>query len=337
MKRLSLLLLAMSCSLPVMAADRPKVALVLSGGGARGIAHIGVLKVLEEARVPVDCVVGTSMGSIVGGAYATGMRPDEMERRVSGADWDYLFGDKPQRRDMPYMRKRDDALDYFDFTLTLRNFWPVPPRNLVGVHYITQFFRELTGGLEVDRFDQLPIPYRAIAANIENGQTVIMDQGDLPLVMRASMSVPGVFPPVSYKEQMVVDGGIVKNMGVDTGRQLCGDAVVAVNVSSPNAAREKLESLFAVSEQTINIAVQKDMQAQIATLGPRDVLITPPLDGLTSTDFNESARMITAGEQAARAMLPSLKRLSLSPEDYAAWRAGVEARKPKHQIGRAHV
>lgn len=337
MKRLSLLL-ALACCQPVMAAERPKVALVLSGGGARGIAHIGVLKVLEEARVPVDCVVGTSMGAIVGGAAATGMQAEEMQRRVEGADWDYLFGDKPHRRDMPYIRKRDDGQDYFDFTLTLRNFWPVPPRNLVGVHYITQFFRELTGGLEVDRFDQLPIPYRAIAANIENGQTVIMDQGDLPLVMRASMSVPGVFPPVSYKEQMVVDGGIVKNMGIDEGRKLCGDAVVAVNVSSPNAARDKLESLFAVSEQTINIAVQKDMQAQIATLGKRDVLITPDLTGLTSTDFNESHRLIAAGEQAARAALPGLRALSLSPEDYAAWRNGVEARRPKHrQIGRVEI
>lgn len=338
MKRLFLLLSVLACSLPLCAAERVKVALVLSGGGARGMAHVGVLKVLEEARVPVDCVVGTSMGSIVGGAYATGMTPADMERRVQAADWDYLFGDKPHRRDMPYVRKRDDALDYFDFTLTLRDFWPVAPRNLVGVHYITQFFRELTGGLEVDRFDQLPIPYRAIGANIENGETVIMDQGDLPLVMRASMSVPGVFPPVSYQERMVVDGGIVKNMGVDVGRQLCGDAVVAVNVSSPNAAREKLESLFAVSEQTINIAVQKDMQAQIATLGKRDVLITPDLTGLTSTDFQESRRMIAAGEQAARAMLPGLQQLALTPEDYAAWRAGVEARKPKHRrIGRVEI
>ena len=338
MKRRLLLLLTLACSVLVHAAERPKVALVLSGGGARGIAHIGVLKVLEEARVPVDCVVGTSMGAIVGGAAATGMSAGEMQQRVEGADWDYLFGDKPHRRDIPYIRKRDDGQDYFDFTLTLRNFWPVAPRNLVGVHYITQFFRELTGGLEVDRFDQLPIPYRAIAANIENGDTVIMGEGDLPLVMRASMSVPGVFPPVSYKEQLVVDGGIVKNMGVDVGRKLCGDAVVAVNVSSPNAAKDKLESLFAVSEQTINIAVQKDMQAQIATLGKRDVLITPDLSGLTSTDFNEAKRMIEAGEKAARTMLPGLQALALSPEDYAVWRAGVEARKPQHrQIGRVEI
>lgn len=338
MKRPLLLLLTLACSVLTHAAERPKVALVLSGGGARGIAHVGVLKVLEEARVPVDCVVGTSMGAIVGGAAATGMTAAEMEQRVRGADWDYLFGDKPLRRDIPYLRKRDDGQDYFDFTLTLRHFWPVPPRNLVGVHYITQFFRELTGGLEVDRFDQLPIPYRAIAANIENGETVIMDQGDLPLVMRASMSVPGVFPPVSYKEQLVVDGGIVKNMGVDVGRRLCGDVVVAVNVSSPNAGKDKLESLFAVSEQTINIAVQKDMQAQIATLGARDVLITPDLSGLTSTDFNEARRMIAAGEAAARAALPGLRAMALTPEAYAAWRAGVDARKPQHrQIGRVEI
>ena len=146
----------------VQAAERPKIALVLSGGGARGIAHVGVLKVLEEARVPVDCVVGTSMGAIVGGAAATGMSPAEMEKRVLAADWDYVFGDKPKRKDIPYFRKRDDWQDYFDFTLTLRDFWPVAPRNLVGVHYITQFFRELTGSISVEKFDQLPLPYRAM-------------------------------------------------------------------------------------------------------------------------------------------------------------------------------
>lgn len=313
------------------AAERPKIALVLSGGGARGIAHIGVLKVLEEARIPVDCVVGTSMGAIVGGAAATGMPPAEMEKRVLAADWDYVFGDKPKRKDVPYFRKRDDWQDYFDFTLTLRDYWPVAPRNLVGVHYITQFFRELTGGMSVEKFDQLPLPYRAIGADLENGKTVIMDHGDLPLVMRASMSVSGVFPPVPYENSLVVDGGIVKNMGVDVGRQLCGDAVIAVDVSSPNANRQKLESLFAVSEQTINIAVQRDMQAQIATLTAKDVLIKPDMGKLTSTDFNQSAQLIAAGEKAARTKLPSLSRYALSEADYRIWQESIAARKPQNQ------
>ena len=330
MSRMRCLLTLLLClSTVAAAADRPRVALVLSGGGARGIAHIGVLKVLEEARVPVDCVVGTSMGSIVGGAAATGMEPAEMERRVTAADWEYLFGDKPRRQDIPYFRKQDDWQDYFDFTLTLRDFWPVPPQNLVGVNYITQFFRELTRRQGVDNFDRLPIPYRAIGTDIETGETVIMDHGDLPLVMRASMSVPGVFPPVHYMDHLVVDGGIVKNMGVDTGRKLCGDAVIAVNVSSPNARRDQLESLFAVSEQTINLAVQKDMQAQIGTLGANDVLITPDLTGLSSTDFAAARRLIDAGEAAARKSLPALQRYALSPENYAAWKAGVRARQPQ--------
>ena len=328
-RMIALLLLSTLLPTAVQAADRPKVALVLSGGGARGLAHIGVLKVLEEARVPVDCVVGTSMGAIVGGATATGMSPADMEKRVTAANWDYLFGDRPQRQDIPYFRKRDDWQDFFDFTLTLRDFWPVAPRNLVGVNYITQFFRELTGKQGVDAFDQLPIPYRAIGTDIETGETVIMDHGDLPLVMRASMSVPGVFPPVNYLNHLVVDGGIVKNMGVDVGRKLCGDVVIAVNVSSPNARRDKLESLFAVSEQTINLAVQKDMQAQIGSLGPQDVLITPDLGELSSTDFDATPRLIDAGEVAARKALPDLQRYSLSADDYAAWHAGVQQRQPQ--------
>jgi NTE family protein len=310
------------------AAERPKVALVLSGGGARGIAHIGVLKVLQEARVPVDCVVGTSMGAIVGGAAATGMSPQEMEQQVLAADWDHIFGDKPKRQDVPYFRKRDDQKDYFDFTLTLKDFWPVAPRNLVGVHYITQFFRLLTGGVVAEQFDNLPIPYRAIGADLESGKTVVMSHGDLPLVMRASMSVSGVFPPVPYENYLVVDGGIVKNMGIDEGRKLCGDVVIAVNVSSPSTNRQKLESLFSVSEQTINIAVQKDMQAQIATLTPDDVLITPDMGQLTSTDFKESDKLIKVGEIAARVNLAKLQKYALSEADYQAWHEQVQQRKP---------
>lgn len=310
------------------AAERPKIALVLSGGGARGIAHIGVLKVLQDARVPVDCVVGTSMGAIVGGAAATGMSPQEMEQQVLAADWDHIFGDKPKRQDMPYFRKRDDQKDYFDFTLTLKDFWPVAPRNLVGVHYITQFFRLLTGGIVADQFDQLPIPYRAIGADLESGKTVVMSHGDLPLVMRASMSVSGVFPPVPYENYLVVDGGIVKNMGIDEGRKLCGDVVIAVNVSSPNTNRQKLESLFSVSEQTINIAVQKDMQAQIATLTPKDILITPDMGQLTATDFKEADKLIKVGEIAARVNLAKLQKYSLSESDYQAWQQQVQQRKP---------
>ncbi|MFO1392039.1 MAG: patatin-like phospholipase family protein [Agitococcus sp.] len=313
------------------AVERPKVALVLSGGGARGIAHIGVLKVLQDAKVPVDCVVGTSMGAIVGGAMATGMSPQKMEQEVLTADWDHIFGDKPKRQDIPYFRKRDDQKDYFDFTLTMKDFWPVAPRNLVGVHYITQFFRLLTGGIEAEQFDQLPIPYRAIGADIENGKTVVMSHGDLPLVMRASMSVSGVFPPVPYENYLVVDGGIVKNMGIDEGRKLCGDVVIAVNVSSPSTNRQKLESLFAVSEQTINIAVQKDMQAQIATLTPQDVLITPEMGKLSPTDFKEAPQFIAAGEKAAKASLKQLQRYALSEADYQAWQQQVESRKPKQR------
>lgn len=320
------------------AAERPKVALVLSGGGARGIAHIGVLKVLQEARVPIDCVVGTSMGAIVGGATATGMSAQAMEKEVLAADWEHIFGDKPKRKDMPYFRKRDDQKDYFDFTLTLKDFWPVPPRNLVGVHYITQFFRQLTGGLQVEQFDQLPIPYRAIGADLETGKTVIMTHGDLPLAMRASMSVSGVFPPVPYENYLLVDGGIVKNMGIDEGRKLCGDVVIAVNVSSPTTNRKKLESLFAVSEQTINIAVQKDMQAQIATLNSQDVLITPEMGQLTSTDFKESAQLIAAGEKAARQNLAKLQRYALSVEDYQKWQQTVQARKASQpQISKVEI
>lgn len=327
MKRL-LLVMLLGCATLAQAGERPRVALVLSGGGARGIAHVGVLKVLDEARVPVDCVVGTSMGSIVGGALASGMPAGEMEARVAAANWNELFADRPKRSDVPYFRKQDDWREYFDFTLTLRDFWPVPPKNLVGVHHITQFFRGLTGGIEADHFDHLPIPYRAIGADLESGRAVIMEEGDLPLVMRASMSVPGVFPPVQYKDHLVVDGGIIKNMGIDEGRRLCGDVVIAVNVSSPSSRRSELSSVLAISQQVINIGVQKNVDEQIATLAPGDVLITPDLSALASTDFALVPQFIRAGEQAARQQLSKLSSYALSESEYRAWRDRVTAGRP---------
>lgn len=310
------------------AAARPRIALVLSGGGARGLAHVGVFKALEKLRVPYDCIVGTSMGAIAGGAFATGISTQDAERMVEQADWPEVFADRSRRADIPYFRKNEDYLPYFDFTLTLRKFRLMTPRNVVGVQNIGLFFRELTGARAASSFDDLPVPYRAVGTDIVTGEPVIIDDGTVAEAMRASMTVPGVFPPIPYKGHLLVDGGLSENIPVSEGRRLCGDVVIAVNVSSPGLTRSELTSFLSIGQQVINISMQHNMNEELARLGPRDVLITPDLDGYTSLDFDKVKDLVQRGEQAVEDRADALRPYQLSAADYAAWRRGIDVRKP---------
>ena len=320
-------------------AKRPRIALVLSGGGARGLAHIGVVKALEKMRVPYDCIVGTSMGAIAGGTFATGMSTDEAQRRVEQADWNYIFSDQPKRNDIPYFRKQDDWKGYFDFSLLLKDGKLYTPRNFLGVQHIDLFFRELTGADYSRDFDTLPIPYRAMGTDIVNGESVPISDGTVATAMRASMSIPGVFPPVPYKGHLLVDGGIAKNIPVDTARQLCGDVVIVVNVSTPTLREDQLNSFYNIGQQVIGIAMQHNMDEQLKLLHPgKDVLITPKLDNYTAADFVAVHDIIRIGEEATEAAAPQLKKYTVSEAEYAAWKARIKARQlPPPYIRRVSV
>lgn len=308
---------------------RPRVALALSGGGARGIAHIGVFKALEKMRVPYDCIVGTSMGAIAGGSFATGISVDEAENKVVNADWTSIFSDRPQRADIPYFRKAEDYRPYFDFTLTLKELKLQAPRNFVGVQNIGLFFRELTGARAAANFDDLPVPFRAIGTDIITGQPVVLSEGTVAEAMRASMTVPGLFPPIPYKGHLLVDGGLSKNIPVSTARELCGDIVIAVNVSTPNLKQNQILSLLSIGEQVINIGMQTNMTDELSLLKPSDILLVPDLDKFTGTDFEEAAELINAGEQAVNDHAEEFKHLQVSEAEYAEWRDHIEARKPQ--------
>ncbi len=317
---------------------RPKVALVLSGGGARGLAHIGVLKELERQRVPYDCIVGTSMGAIAGGAFATGMSVAEAERRVVAADWRNMFNDRPHRSDVPYFRKEDDWKDYFDFSLTLDGLKLQPPRNFIGVQNIALFFRELTGAQYSRNFDELPLPYRAIGTDISNGDAVIIKDGTVATAMRSSMSVPGVFPPIKYEDRLLVDGGIAKNIPVDVGRELCGEKVIVVNVSTPVAEEGQLGSFLSIGLQVVSISMQRNMDEQLKQITPDDVLIVPALDGYTSADFEKVRELIALGEQATRKAESELKRFAVPEAEYQEWQAAIQARKqPKPVVSEVEM
>jgi NTE family protein len=307
---------------PAAPATTPRIGLALSGGGARGIAHVGVLKVLEELRVPIHCVTGTSMGAIVGGTFAAGRTPAEMEKLVLAADWDTIFRDKPPRKEIALRRKIDDYKTLFAPEFGVKDGGLALPKGVIAGVSIESFFRTLAiPAFGINDFQQLPVPFRAMATDIETGESVVLDRGSIAQAMRASMSVPGAIAPVEIDGRLLVDGGIANNLPIDEARTLCADVIIAVNISTPPLKREEITSALTVVGQLINFLGKQTVDDQIKRMGPGDVLIAPDLGDISASKFDRSAEAIRIGEEATRAMAESLKRYSLSPEQYAALRA----------------
>jgi NTE family protein len=301
-------------------AKRPRICLVLSGGGARGAAHVGVLKVLDELRVPVDCVAGTSMGSIVGGAFATGITVGEMERTLGEMSTDRLFEEKPPRRERSIRRKADDFTILFTPEVGLRDGEFQLPKGIVSGVQLETVLRALAKAQGYRKFDELPIPFRAVATDLVTGRPVVFSQGELANVMRASMSVPGLIDPVEIGGKLLVDGGLTDNLPVNVARAMGADIVIAVNLGTPLMKREELSSIFGVTGQMINILTEQNVRASLASLKPTDILILPELGDFSAGDFDHLLQTIPIGEAAARKVADRLSKLSLPPAEYAALR-----------------
>lgn len=303
---------------PVAEPERPRIGLVLGGGGARGAAHIGVLKELQRQRIPIDVIAGTSMGAVVGGLYASGMSVSELEELVGSLDWAAALSDKPDREDLSFRRKQDDAEFPIDFELGVRGADLVLPRGVIQGQKLDLLLRELTLPVtHIDDFDDLPIPFRAIASDIERGEVYVMGSGDLARSIRASMSVPGVFAPVHIDNRILVDGGIVGNLPVEVMQELDADVVIAVDVEFPLYGGEELGSALAISEQMLTILIRKETLRQIDRLGDRDVLIRPDLGTYGSTDFGNIVETIEPGAIATREQTEKLRALAVDEAAYS--------------------
>jgi NTE family protein len=301
---------------------RPRIGLVLSGGGARGLAHVGVLEVLEELQVPIDVIAGTSMGAIVGGLYASGMRAHDLERELLAVRWDQIFANRIERPLLSQRRKEEDFEISPLVELGIRNGELRAPQGAVSSRGLESLLRHYTLPVrDVPDFDALPIPFRAVATDMETGQPVVLDKGDLALALRSSMSVPGVFSPTELDSRILGDGGLVDNTPVGVARSLGAEIVIVVNIGTPLAGRETLGSPVGLTQQMINILTEQNVQRSLATLGPRDVLIEPSLGTLTSADFSEVRRFISLGIAGARGRSDRLANLGLDERAYAAWRA----------------
>ncbi|MBU9471605.1 patatin-like phospholipase family protein [Burkholderia multivorans] len=301
---------------------RPSIGLALSGGGARGYAHLGVLKVLEDNRIPIDCIAGTSMGAVVGGLYASGMPAEDMQKRLSQIDLADIAFDVTERADLPQSRREDERYYINGLTLGFGAKGVKAPAGLVQGNRLQALLADWTAAVPTNQpFDRLPIPYRAVATDLQTGQMVVLDHGSLPLAIRASMAMPGLFAPAEINGRALVDGGLVSNLPVDTARRMGADVVIAVDIGSPLRPLDALASPADVMQQMVGILIRQNVTSQRKQLHAQDVLLTPDLGTIAFTDFQSANQAIAAGAAAATAALPRLKRFALSPADYAAYRS----------------
>ncbi|OEE79618.1 serine protease [Vibrio ordalii FF-167] len=309
-------------------AARPKIAVVLAGGGAKGAAHIGVLKALEEMRIPVDFITGTSMGAYVGGLYASGMSADEIESLIYSVDWNEGYRDRVNRSQR---RVRDKEYeDRYQLTTDLGLRWGEirAPRGVVQGQNMLRILRETSGNLsEFQSFDQLPIPYRAVATDIIALEEVVLDRGYLVDAMMASMSVPGALPPYEVNGRWLVDGGVTNNMPVDVARALGADIVIAIDISTDYKNQEAFTTFLTVADQLSNYLVQRSTQKQARLLNEQDVFLRPDVGSMETTEFDKMPTAYEKGYEIAMANQSVLTSLSLSSASYQRYVEAKQARR----------
>ncbi|GLT18447.1 hypothetical protein GCM10007938_22260 [Vibrio zhanjiangensis] len=296
---------------------RPKIAVVLAGGGAKGAAHIGVLKALEELKIPVDYITGTSMGAYVGGLYSTGMSADEIESFITTVDWNSGYRDRVDRSER---RVRDKEYeDRYQLTTDLGLRWGeiYAARGIVQGQGMLKILRETSGNLPpFISFDDLAIPYRSVATDILELKPVVIGDGYLVDAMMASMSVPGALPPYELNDQLLVDGGVTNNMPVDVARELGADIVIAVDISTDYKEKEEFTTLFTVADQLSNYLVKSTTSRQASTLTDKDVFLQPKVGDMDTAEFDKMPFAYQQGYQAAIASKTLLERYSVSSSEY---------------------
>lgn len=303
--------------------------MVLGGGGARGAAHIGVLEILEREHIPVDCVVGTSMGALVAGSYAAGLSPAIMRKKLQAADWTDIFLDVADFSQLSY-RKKKVSQRYLPATqlgVTHKGLQLQP--GLVAGEKIKLYFNQLVDAdLGERNIENLSIPLAIVATDIATGERVVFRDGSLTQAMRASMSVPGFMEPMEYQGHKLVDGGLVDNVPVQLGRELCNaDRVIAVNVGSPLIDSDNIGSVLTVSAQVIGILTNQNVQRSIVSLTDKDIYIYPNLEKWKASDFAYHTEIADLGKKAAEQHLEQLREFSVDENVYAEWK-----KKNKYQV-----
>ena len=305
-------------------AKRPRVGLVLAGGGAKGGAHVGVLKVLEQMHVPVDCIAGTSMGALVGGGYASGIPADGLEKFLLGIDWPKVVGGVGLREREPIEQKRAGVTYSNTLDMGLRDGRVLVPGGLISTAGIDDLLRSYVAKARgISDFDNLPIPYRAVATDMVSGQMVVLANGDLATAMRASMAIPGAFEPVRLNDWILNDGGMVRNLPIDVARDLCADVVIAVNLVKQPIEPDKLQSATQLAGRAMDVMLEANVELQLQTLKPGDVRVDVHVGDIGTADFERVPETIPLGEQAALEVADQLRQYAVPEAEYMAWRQRV--------------
>ncbi|MEM8964745.1 MAG: patatin-like phospholipase family protein, partial [Acidobacteriota bacterium] len=300
-------------------ADRPKIGIAFSGGGALGCAHLGVLEVLEEMRVPIDYIAGTSMGSIVGGLYAAGLSTDEMRDALVSTDWSDAFRDKPAREDLSFRRKQEDQRYLLNLELGIGRGGLRVPSGLISGQKLFFLLRKFALPVSgIDDFDDLPIPFRAVATDIETGEVVVLEDGDLARAMRASMAIPGAFAAVDLDGRRLVDGGVVNNLPIDIVRAMGADIVIAIDLGTPISERGEIQSFVQILGQTTSMITRSNVRRQ---LPDADLVLNPYVRDFGILEFESATAIIEKGVEEARAHVVDLEPYALDEASYAAHRA----------------
>ena len=302
---------------------RPKIGVALEGGGALGLAHIGVLQWFEDHHIPVDYLAGTSMGGLVGGFYATGKSPKELKEIVEVQNWDVIIGGSTPYEDLSYRRK-EDSRDYPNkIVLGLKNGLSLPA-GLNSGHQITLLIdRETLAYSQLKSFDELPIPFRCVATDLVSGKEEVFGDGSLQRALRATMSIPGIFSPVRTGEKVYVDGGLVGNLPTSVVRQMGADVVIAVHLETAPAKPEEIQSLFSVLGRSIDVVIREN---ELRGLSGADLIVNVNLKEFTSMDYPKANTIINQGAQAAGAKQQILSPYSMNDADWADYRKTREAR-----------
>tara|TARA_R110001583_G_scaffold10019_8_gene46786 strand:+ start:1917 stop:4127 length:2211 start_codon:yes stop_codon:yes gene_type:complete len=302
------------------AESRPKIGLVLSGGGAKGAAHIGVLKIIEKNNIPIDYVVGTSIGAYVGGLYALGYSADEIEKIMLNLPWDDSYSDFIPRKFLSFENKELRDLYNIPLRLGINGGQLKSPSGLLLGQSAASLLKLSTDVVaKFENFDHLAIPYRAIASDLATAKTVVISKGSITKAMRASATVPGVVNPVNIDGKLLVDGGLANNMPIDVVKAMGADIVIAVDIGSPLLSKKNINSTFDVFNQLSTILTNNTTLAQKRYISTRDILIRPDIDDLSTTDFSIMEKALELGKQAALHAEQELKKLSVTEQQYASY------------------
>jgi NTE family protein len=286
--------------------ERPKVGIVFSGGGAKGFAHIGVLKVLEEINMPIDYITGTSMGALVGGLYSIGYSPEFMQDLVLNLNWGELFTDDIRRRYMPMEEKYWDG--QFLISLPFKSGQLRLPAGLVAGQHISMLLSNLTWDYhDIRNYDQLPIPFACVATDLESGEAHVMRSGTLSESIRASISIPTVFTPVRVDGRTLVDGGVVRNLPVSDAINMGADIVIGINVSDGLKYADSLRTILDIMDQTVGFKMYQSINEEV---GLADIMIEPEVKQYNLLDFDEALEIINIGEYETRKQYDRLKALA---------------------------